>query len=1005
VSTGEIFKLSPQQRRVRRLRPDPCKLYIRATGGVDIDRVGEALRKIVARHEILRTRIEERPGFLTGQVIEQPDSLAITRCSGDAELSAFLAAPDGGVRIGYAAVPGGVRVGLVMPGTHGDRGGVPVLLRELAATYSGAFLQPLDVQYADVAAWLDELPEDPSGEKDRAVWRRATGSNVLACRLPYEQHAEQESRPRYKSISTNIPCTQQADEECMLLGAWRRILCRLVGQDEITIGVRVTVRDDALLVNMLGPLGAMIAVRTRAAEAGPHMTDPDAVAFNAGKAEPYCHSWEDVGAGWSGDATPYIPFGFEYFEWPEPVRVGDVTFRLESCDGESERSVAVLRAHRQSDELLQAELVTDSRRIPEEFTPHLLSQFVENFTRRPAKQHRRAARDPDFYRSHSAIPYPVELIWQKIAAEPQRLAVIGEDLCLTYAELGERVRKLVAKLRAVGIAGESPVAVLLDRTAEAVVSCLAVITAGAVYAPLDPEDPDQRIAVMLRALRPGAVITTTARVGGMGLDMPVLAPDTGSLETCSPVIPAHPDPLGAVAIIHTSGTTATPKAVVLTQQGLRNRLAAEQRLDPIQREDRVLWTSGIAFDFSLITLLAPLSVGAAIVVPDGDVAVPAKVLSSIRLNRVSMAHFTPSKLAVTLATEDLSDCESLRRVHVGGEPLQPGTMSQMHAASGALVSNWYGPTEAHVDVTRWQTVPGRDSDTVPIGLPIENVSVYVLDADLQQAPVGCVGEIHIGGLGPARGYLGRPGETAERFVPDPYGDPGSRMYRTGDLGRRRWDEVIDFVGRADEQFSLRGFRIEPGEVDAALLRVPGAVAAACALVGSGTDTATLVAFLVMSEESDPRAVTAALAGELPRYMVPQRVVFVEALPLTRQGKINRQALSSWAVGGNSLDYAPPKGDLERALAMLWSRILSTGSFGVDQVSRHTDFYQLGGHSLVALQVLSFIHQVCGVDLSLKELLAARTVAELALTVTASEVISGQAERAAGLWLKVVHGAD
>jgi acyl-coenzyme A synthetase/AMP-(fatty) acid ligase len=346
-------------------------------------------------------------------------------------------------------------------------------------------------------------------------------------------------------------------------------------------------------------------------------------------------------------------------------------------------------------------------------------------------------------------------------------------------------------------------------------------------------------------------------------------------------------------------------------------------------------------------------------------------------------------LSLVLTEPTFERCDSLRLIFLGGEAADRGLIRELRSRTTAVIVNEYGPTEATIDVTAARL---DGVDDVHIGTPIDNVSVHVLGPRLDLIPDGITGELCIGGIGVARGYACQPALTAERFVPDPYGAPGSRMYRSGDFARRHPDGSIEFLGRRDEQVSIHGYRIELGEVRAALLQCPGVADAAVTVADSGSAATSLVAFVVpVSPQADLDTIRAHLSRHLPGPMLPKRITIVPRFPLTAAGKIDWTAL----VAATASPTARPEGDLEVAIALVWQDFLpQRGAL----VGRDDDFYQLGGHSLTALRVLSFIHRELGVPLPVRNILAAPTVAKLAAMVEAREQWPGAARQSAGAWL-------
>ncbi|NBM15846.1 non-ribosomal peptide synthetase [Streptomyces sp. GC420] len=599
----------------------------------------------------------------------------------------------------------------------------------------------------------------------------------------------------------------------------------------------------------------------------------------------------------------------------------------------------------------------------------------------------------------TAHPVPggtlADLFERRAARVPHRTATVFGEETLTYGELDARADRLAARLRARGAGPERIVAVALHRSTEMVVALLAVLKSGAAYLPVDPGLPADRVAYILGDAAPALLITTGATAAALPDD-----PAVPRLLLDDPHVPAEADPgtasaapsrptgAGPAYVIYTSGSTGRPKGVVVSHDAIVNRLAwmqAEYRLD---HTDRVLQKTPFGFDVSVWEFFWPLLEGATLVVarPDGHKD-PVYLARTIREQGITTVHFVPSMLAAFLEEPSAAGCRSLRRVVCSGEALSEQVAGRFHELLGVPLHNLYGPTEAAVDVTHWECRPGPGP--VPIGRPIWNTRLYVLDAALRPVPVGVAGELYLAGAGLARGYLNRPALTAERFTADPFGPPGARMYRTGDLARWRPDGTVEYLGRTDDQVKIHGFRIELGEIDTVLARVPGVARSAVVVREDRPGERRLVGYAVPEPGAvcDPDALRAALARTLPEYMVPA-VVVVDDLPLTPNGKLDRRALPAPAAPADR--YAPPATETEELVAELWADVL-----GVAAIGRHDSFFDLGGHSLGATRVMARLRHALGLELPLHTLFDHPTVAGLAEAVEEAllaELVEAGSER-------------
>ncbi|MFD6416764.1 amino acid adenylation domain-containing protein [Streptomyces sp. NPDC060194] len=589
-------------------------------------------------------------------------------------------------------------------------------------------------------------------------------------------------------------------------------------------------------------------------------------------------------------------------------------------------------------------------------------------------------------------------VWveRQVHRTPDAPAVVFEGTTLTYAELDARAGRLARAVRAaVEASGRGPfepgtaVAVRLERSAHLVVALLAVLKAGGAYLPVDPATPAERTAFMLSDAGAALVITEAPLPpGGLPDAIPVLRPDDPAAaerahpDPAGPPPPVAADPDRPAYLIYTSGSTGVPKCVEVTHWGICNRLLWMQEAYGLTAADTVLQKTPFTFDVSVWEFFWPLMTGARLVVarPDGH-RDPAYLAEVIRREAVTTVHFVPSMLRVYLDDPASAGETTLRRVFASGEALPPDLVRAFfgrHRHPEVELHNLYGPTEASVDVAAWRCAPGDADGPVPIGRPVANTTLDVLDDRLAPLPPGMVGELHIGGVQLAAGYRNREALTAERFVPDPR-RPGGRLYRTGDLVRRRADGALEFVGRADGQVKLRGFRIELGEVEARLASHPAVRAAAVRVLDD-----RLVAYVVPSTGSDAvpgrEVLQDFLSRSLPAHMVPATYLPLDALPVTANGKLDRAALPepdrSAAPAGAAATARTP---LQRTVAALWGELLGRPpeAIGLDE-----DFFALGGHSLLAARLVAAVRRRFGVRLPLTSLFEAPTVARFAALLSA-----------------------
>jgi amino acid adenylation domain-containing protein len=565
-----------------------------------------------------------------------------------------------------------------------------------------------------------------------------------------------------------------------------------------------------------------------------------------------------------------------------------------------------------------------------------------------------------------------QLFEEQVARTPDTTALVFEGASLTYRELNAQANRLAHHLIALGVRPDSRVAIALPRGIDMVVALLATLKAGGAYVPLDRDYPSERLVFMLADSSPCVLITDTATRSALGdmRDAPaVLQLDAD--RSWQSMSSTNPDPavLGLTTshlayVIYTSGSTGQPKGAMNEHRGVVNRLLWMQQAYGLNATDAVLQKTAFGFDVSVWEFFWPLLAGARLVLarPQGQRDVT-YLVDLIERERITTLHFVPSMLSAFLAAMPRSSGSSLRRVICSGEALEPHQVNLVHEQlAHARLYNLYGPTEAAIDVTAGE--PQRDH-LVTIGAPIANTRIFILDALGQPAPVGVAGEIHIAGVQVARGYLGRPALTAERFVPDPFGAPGSRMYKTGDLGRWQLDGSIEFLGRNDHQVKVRGFRIELGEIEAALCSHTDVRDAVVLAREDVPGDQRLVAYVIGA--ATPEALRAHLGSQLPQYMVPAAYVPLDALPLTSNGKLDRAALPAPDDPVRSNRYEPPRIGIERVLAKVWSKVLNLAV-----ICREDHFFELGGHSLLAVQLVALVKQR-GLGLTLQDVYAYPTL--------------------------------
>ncbi|HKV12553.1 MAG TPA: amino acid adenylation domain-containing protein, partial [Thermoanaerobaculia bacterium] len=861
-----------------------------------------------------------------------------------------------------------------------------VLRRELSALYAAALagepspLAPLALQYADFAAWQRAWPEEALAAQ-LAHWKeRLAGTPALD--LPADRPRPPVASFRGDSLRLDLPpvLTEalrrlarrgQATVFMTVLAAWHALLQRHSGQTDFAIGTPVANRTRPELEPLIGVFLNMLALRTdgggdpsfaellarvrhTALAAYDHADIPferivDEVNVERDRSRPPL-----VQTMLALNSTPRVPLTLCGLA-VEPLDTFARVSRFDLSLALSEQGGEVGGGLEYSTDLFDR---TTMARLAGHFV-HLLAAVADDPSRRvaevellsPAERQQVAVELNDTAADFSELAGDAEPLlhrWieRQAALTPDATAVVGESESLTYRELDARANRLARRLRRLGVRVDDPVAICADRSPALIVGLLAILKAGGAYLPLDPSYPSERLAFMIEDGLEGLakpvllaqVELLSASVAGAGarlVDLDAAAGPAGEADGVPLDGGAGADNLAYV--IYTSGSTGRPKGVMSTHRGIVNRIAWMQRAYGLTPADRVLQKTPVSFDVSVWELFWPLVVGARLVLArPGGHRDPAYLMRRIEEQEVTTLHFVPSMLQVFLAQPGLGRCRSLRRVMASGEALPAELAARFHELLGSELHNLYGPTEASVDVTAHRTLPGPARRTVPIGRPIANLGIWLLDPELQPVPLGVPGELYIGGMGLARGYLRRPGLTAERFVPHPLGQPGERLYRTGDLARFSADGEIEFLGRTDDQVKLRGFRIEPGEIEAALAGHPAVREAAVVAREERPGEVRLAAWVVPAGPG-PRPEVGelrdALRRVLPEHMVPADFALVDALPLTPSGKVDRGALRARPQAGELAPAAEPGGDLETELeelvAGIWQDLLRRGPIGRD----------------------------------------------------------------------------
>ncbi|GAB1543624.1 non-ribosomal peptide synthetase [Scytonema sp. NUACC21] len=597
-----------------------------------------------------------------------------------------------------------------------------------------------------------------------------------------------------------------------------------------------------------------------------------------------------------------------------------------------------------------------------------------------------------------------QLFESQVERTPDAVAVVFEDQQLTYRELSDRAHQLAHYLQELGVEPEVLVGICMERSLEMVVGLLGILFAGGAYVPLETTYPQERLSYMLSDTAVRVLLTHSTSVNALpkhNARVICLDTDWKTIGHRQPnKFPCKVLPQNLAYVIYTSGSTGKPKGVMNTHRGIVNRLLWMQEIYQLKTSDRVLQKTPFSFDVSVWEFFWPLIVGASLIVAkpgghqDSDYLV-----SLMTTEQITTVHFVPSMLVALLQDPNLERCYYLKRVICSGEALTIDLQKRFFTRLHCELHNLYGPTEAAIDVTSWECQPTCNDQVVPIGRPIANTQIYLLDSYLRPVPIGVMGELHIGGVGVARGYLNRPDLTLEKFIPNPFGgrrasfnsEPSERLYKTGDLARYLPDGNIEYLGRSDHQVKVRGFRIELGEIELILNQHQKVQQAVVIAREDQPGTKRLVAYIVANEEQpNINDIRSFLNKKLPDYMVPTAFVLLGALPLTPNGKVDRKALLASKVElAKEGEFAPPQTPIEQTLATIWQQVLV-----LPQISIHDNFFAIGGDSILSIQIVARAKQV-GIQITPKQIFQNPTIALLARVSSTQTPIEAQQEIVTG----------
>lgn len=1009
----------------------------RLRGALQPEALQRAMDTVVARHEALRTRVV---GQEARQIIDGPSPVPMLRFDlrqtpaeqRETEARRLLKAEakrpfdlsrDLMVRTALVRLDEEEWIFLVM--MHhiaSDDWSWRVFCEEVRALYE-SILSNRDagrpepaIQYADFAVWQKEWLRGGILEKQLAYWRKQLDGAPPVLELPtdHARPASQTFRGACESVKISPALSEKLNvlgqsggftQYMILLAVFQALIHRYTGQEDIVIGSPVAGRTRASVEKVIGLFVNMLALRTKV-DGNPsfyellHRTQATVLEALAQQEVPFEKLVEELQPERSASHSPLVQVMFALQdELSENLKLSGVTtapFALDSGTAKFDLTFTIMKSAAGLE--CCAEFNTDL------FEAATVRRMLGHYE----KLLEAAASNPDMHLSDlpllnesereqmlvewnkTEMDFPRgkcvhELFAAQAAVTPKSVAVVCGNESLTYEELNWRANQLAHHLKFLGAGPDRLVAVSMERSLELFIALLGTLKAGAAYVPLDPSFPAERLQFMLEDSKASLLLTRSEdrkKLGDLPAHVRAICLDDWRLiseeEDNDPGVPVSPENLAYV--IYTSGSTGWPKGVQIPHRAVVNFLTSMRREPGLSAAETLLSVTSISFDIAGLEIFLPLTVGARVVLASAEeIFDAARMKALIRNSGATVMQATPSYWQFLIEADWFGD----RRIKVlcGGEALSRELADKLLERAGE-VWNLYGPTETTIWSTLTKITPGKEA--ISIGRPIANTQIYVLDRHLQPVPVGVPGELYIGGEGMARGYLNRAKLTEEKFVANPFSDAGdnksnsrtSRLYRTGDVARYRADGSIECLGRNDFQVKLRGHRIDPGEIESALRQFPNVRDAVVSLREDERGQKCLAAYLVRSAHPSPEAglLQAFLRKKLPDYMIPAAYVMLDAFPLTPNGKINRKALP--AAGNNSerpkRAFTPPRTPVEEKLTGIWRGLLSQPEIGIDD-----NFFEIGGHSLLAMQLMARVQKEFGTELSLRNIFEAPTIAELA----------------------------
>ncbi len=997
------YGLSPEQRRLWGLGlADRCALcVVQIVGELDVENLQRAIRQVVSQHEVLRTTFKLLPAMtIPVQVIsEEPEFTFVQHDLSDAEITDLLNQTSER-KIDYEQMPV-LRVDLIRSSSiqHMLIISLPVLcadVKSLECLVSQIARQPSNIellQYADFAEWKNELLISEAGALGRQYWRQHDLTDLETQRFSFEKRTATEKTFQIGSHAVEISeatsarirmiaSRSQTPLSSFPLACWQVLISRLTERANVTVGVAFDGRKFAELDHSIGLFSTFVPVRSELStnlSFAEFLQRTSQAELEAQQYQEY-FTWQNV-----------FPFCFEFRKLPASYKSGGVEFSIyerEACtdrfkikfifQDDPNRFSAAL----QYDESLYSS--DDIRRLADQ-----LSTLLEDAGNRtnatpdelellgPSERQLLLVDVNDTHRQYSTAKLAHELFEQHAQEKPDDVAVVFEAERLTYGELNARANQLAHHLIELGVGPDVPVGLCLDRSTDLIVGLFGIMKAGGAYVPLDPGLPKLRLSMILAEAGARLLVTRSslAKILGEHVQKVVSLELLTNEDFTNPAKSISEEHLAYV--IFTSGSTGRPKGVAVEHRQLINYLnAIWEKLD-LPEGSSFAMVSTISADLGNTSLFPALCKSGTLHLIAEERSTNAEALADyFSRNQIDCLKIVPTHLSALLVVGNPAAVIPRQRLILGGDACPWKLVERIRSLSqDCLILNHYGPTEATVGALTYEVQNELLSETVPLGRPLGNVQAYILDEELRPVAIGVAGELHLGGSGLARGYINRADATAEKFIPNPFSERGERLYKTGDRARYLSDGQIEFLGRIDNQVKVHGYRIEPAEIESAL-RDHEDISAGAVIAREDRGAKQLVAYVVTRKKLTSAELRTFLNGKLPDYMVPTSFVFLERLPLTLNGKLDRNALPApdHLQSDGDRVFTEPRTDVEKILAQIWSDVL-----GIERVGVHDNFFDLGGDSILSIQIVARANQA-GLKLTPRQLFQHQTVAELASVV-------------------------